>query len=71
MNLDDASAGADAARLIWDDAPEAESIRDPRTPTFARSMIETSVAMRGRIPQIELIQLECTIWEERQVQVGS
>ena len=45
MNLDDASAGADAARLIWDDAPEAESIRDPRTLTFARSMIETSVAI--------------------------
>lgn len=43
----DAERGAEAARLIWDDAPEAEAIIDPRTPAFARAfaraMIDTSV----------------------------
>lgn len=41
----DAELGAEAARLIWDDAPEAGAIRDPRTPEFARAMIDTSVSI--------------------------
>lgn len=39
----DAESGAEAARLIWDDDPRAETIVDPHTPAFARAMIETSV----------------------------
>jgi len=41
----DAELGAEAARLIWDDDDEAGEIDDPRTPSFARAMIDTSVAI--------------------------
>lgn len=41
----DADLGAEAARLIWDDADDAGKIHDPRTPAFARAMIDTSVAI--------------------------
>lgn len=35
--------GVEAAHLIWDDDPSAESIVDPRTPAFARAMVDASV----------------------------
>jgi hypothetical protein len=36
----DAELGAKAARLIWQDAPEIDDISDPRTPAFARAVID-------------------------------
>lgn len=41
----DAVLGAEAARLIWDDDPDARALIDPRTPEFAHAMIDTSVAI--------------------------
>jgi hypothetical protein len=41
----DSRDGAEAARLIWDDDAAADDIRDPRTPEFARAMINTAVAI--------------------------
>lgn len=41
--LSDAEAGAEAARLIWDDDADAAAIVDPRTPEFANAVIDTSV----------------------------
>lgn len=42
---DDLRDGVQAARLIWNDDAAAESIHDPRTPEFARAMIEESVVI--------------------------
>ena len=36
----DLDLGAEAARLIWQDAPEIERIADPRSAPFARAVIE-------------------------------
>jgi hypothetical protein len=44
---DEASAGKGAASLIWDDDPASREITDPRTPVFARAMIDAlSEALR-------------------------
>jgi hypothetical protein len=37
--------GAEAAHLIWNDDQAVDDIRDPRTPEFARAMIDASVAI--------------------------
>jgi hypothetical protein len=42
---DGARRGMEAARLIWDDDPEIDAIIDPRTPVFARAMINSSVTI--------------------------
>jgi hypothetical protein len=44
----DAERGAEAARLIWEDGPEVEALIDPRTPAFARAVIDgLSHALHG------------------------
>lgn len=40
---DDALAGGEAARRIWDDEETAGTIEDPRTTEFAHAMIDTAV----------------------------
>lgn len=44
----DFACGREAARLIWDDDPAVAALVDPRTPSFAKGMIDASVeALRG------------------------
>lgn len=41
----DYTRGAAAAKLVWNDDPAVEGIDDPRTPDFARGMIDSSSRM--------------------------
>ncbi len=40
VGVTDAEIGAEAARLIWDDAPEVDEIQDPRTEEFATAVLD-------------------------------
>lgn len=45
---EDAGRGAEAAQLIWEGGPEVEGLTDPRTPAFARAVIDgLAAALRG------------------------
>jgi hypothetical protein len=46
----DAELGAEAARLIWEDAPEIDEIIDPRTTAFASAVIDGLAASVSASP---------------------
>jgi hypothetical protein len=48
----DTEAGADAARLISEDGPEAEHVVDPWTSSFARALIDGLAAFLRNSPGV-------------------
>jgi hypothetical protein len=45
----DIERGVQAARLIWHDAADTEQIADPRTPAFARTVIDELAAFLASV----------------------
>jgi hypothetical protein len=66
----DFERGGEAARLIWQDSEKVDNITDPRTPEFARGIIEGLAAALAASPGAIKKMMRCAAVAAEDLNVG-